>query len=36
LRREELEDLDLARGEIVWAGAEPHLTRDAKAGQALG
>jgi ABC-type sulfate/molybdate transport systems ATPase subunit len=28
LRREQLEDLDLARGEIVWAGAEPFLTRD--------
>ena len=36
LRREQLEDLDLARGEIVWAGAEPFLTRDAEAGQALG
>ena len=23
LRRDDLEDLDLARGEIVWAGAEP-------------
>jgi sulfate transport system ATP-binding protein len=31
LRREQLEDLDLARGEIVWAGAEPFLTRDAEA-----
>lgn len=30
LRREHLEDLDLTRGEIVWAGAEPFLTRDAE------
>jgi sulfate transport system ATP-binding protein len=36
LRREELEDLDLVRGEIVWAGAEPFLARDAEAGQAFG
>jgi sulfate transport system ATP-binding protein len=36
LRREELDDLDLARGEIVWAGAEPFLERDLEAGQALG
>jgi sulfate transport system ATP-binding protein len=36
LRREELEDLDLARGEIVWASAEPFLARDAEAGQTLG
>jgi sulfate transport system ATP-binding protein len=35
LRRDELEDLDLTRGEIVWASAEPS-TRDVKAGQALG
>jgi sulfate/thiosulfate transport system ATP-binding protein len=35
LRRDELEDLDLARGEIVWANAEAS-TRDAEAGQALG
>jgi sulfate/thiosulfate transport system ATP-binding protein len=32
LRREELEDLELARGEIVWASAS---ARDAEAGQAL-
>ncbi len=31
LRREQLEDLDLTRGEIVWAGAEPFLARDAEA-----
>jgi sulfate/thiosulfate transport system ATP-binding protein len=31
LRREQLEDLDLTSGEIVWAGAEPFLTRDAEA-----
>jgi sulfate transport system ATP-binding protein len=36
LRREQLDDLDLAQGEIVWAGAEPHLTRDAEAEQTLG
>src|SRR6266566_6156723 len=36
LRREELEDLDLVRGEIVWAGAEPYsLAGDPEAGQAL-
>ena len=34
LRRDELEDLDLTRGEIVWASAEAS-TRDVKAGQAL-
>ncbi len=31
LHREQLEDLDLVRGEIVWAGTEPFLTRDAEA-----
>jgi sulfate transport system ATP-binding protein len=31
LRREQLEDLELGRGEIVWAAAEPVLTRDAEA-----
>ena len=36
LRRDELEDLDLERGEIVWASAEPFLARDPEAGQALG
>jgi sulfate transport system ATP-binding protein len=43
LRRDELKDLDLARGEIVWASAEPFQgfaprpsTQDAEAGQALG
>ena len=40
LRRDELEDLDLARGEIVWASAEPFRglasAGDAEAGQALG
>jgi sulfate transport system ATP-binding protein len=38
LRRDELEDLDLVRGEIVWAGAEPslRLAGDAEAGQPLG
>ena len=37
LRRDELEDLDLERGEIVWASAEPYsLAGDAEAGQALG
>jgi sulfate transport system ATP-binding protein len=36
LRRDELEDLDLERGEIVWASAEPYaLAGDAEAGQAL-
>jgi sulfate transport system ATP-binding protein len=34
LRREELDELELARGEIVWANAEPSA-RDVKAGQAL-
>jgi sulfate transport system ATP-binding protein len=34
LRRDELDDLDLARGEIVWASAEGSV-RDAEAGQAL-
>jgi hypothetical protein len=33
LRRDELEDLDLAQGEIVWASAS---ARDAEVGQALG
>src|SRR5438034_1153696 len=40
LRRDDLEDLDLARGEIVWASAEPFRglasAGDAEAGQALG
>jgi len=40
MRRDELEDLDLARGEIVWASAEPFRglasAGDAEAGQALG
>jgi sulfate/thiosulfate transport system ATP-binding protein len=37
LRRDELEDLDLERGEIVWASAEPYsLAGDAESGQALG
>jgi len=43
LRRDELEDLDLGRGEIVWASAEPFRglppepsPGDAEAGQALG
>ena len=43
LRRDELEDLDLGQGEIVWASAEPFhaiaadpSADDAKAGQALG
>jgi hypothetical protein len=35
LRRDELEDLDLARGEIIWASADGS-TRHAEAGQALG
>ena len=35
LRRDELEDLDLTRGEIVWASAEASA-RDVEAGQALG
>jgi len=33
LRRDELEDLDLARGEIVWASSS---ARDVEAGQVLG
>jgi sulfate transport system ATP-binding protein len=40
LRRDELEDLDLERGEIVWASAEPFRglasAGDAEAGQTLG
>jgi len=35
LRREELEDLDLVRGEIVWASAESSM-RDAEAAQPFG
>ena len=35
LRREELEDLDLARGEIVWAGADPFLARNPEADELL-
>jgi sulfate transport system ATP-binding protein len=35
LRREELEDLELSRGEIVWATAESS-TRNVEAGQPLG
>src|SRR6476619_7014084 len=35
LRRDELEDLDLTLGEIVWASAEASA-RDVEAGQALG
>jgi TOBE domain len=35
LRRDELEDLDLARGEIVWASAEASA-RDTEARQPLG
>ena len=35
LRRDELEDLDLTRGEIVWASAAAS-TRHAEAGQTLG
>ena len=31
LRREQLEDLELARGEIVWAGVDPLLVRHAEA-----
>jgi sulfate transport system ATP-binding protein len=34
LRRDDLEDLELARGEIVWASVEASA-RDAEAGQAL-
>jgi hypothetical protein len=40
LRREELEDLELVRGEIVWASSEPFPGQasadDAEVGQALG
>jgi sulfate transport system ATP-binding protein len=36
LRRDQLEDLELSRGEIVWAGAEPFLSQNAEADQALG
>jgi sulfate/thiosulfate transport system ATP-binding protein len=38
LRRDELEDLDLTQGEILWATAEPfrRLAVDAEAGQPLG
>jgi sulfate/thiosulfate transport system ATP-binding protein len=36
LRREDLDDLELARGEIVWAGAETFLSHNAEAGQSLG
>jgi sulfate/thiosulfate transport system ATP-binding protein len=38
LRRDELEELDLVRGEIVWASADPfrRLAGDAEAGQTLG
>jgi sulfate transport system ATP-binding protein len=40
LRRDELEDMDLARGEIVWASAEPFRglasAGDAEVGQTLG
>lgn len=40
LRRDELEDLDLAQGEIVWASAESFhglaSAGDAEAGQTLG
>jgi sulfate transport system ATP-binding protein len=35
LRRQELDELELARGEIVWAHAEPSA-HDVEAGQALG
>jgi sulfate transport system ATP-binding protein len=35
LRREEVEDLDLGHGEIIWASAEASA-RDAEAGQPLG
>jgi sulfate transport system ATP-binding protein len=35
LRREELEDLELERGEIVWASPEASI-RDAEAGKTLG
>src|SRR6266581_5120536 len=36
LRRDTLDDLDLVRGEIVWAGVEPFLSRHAEADQTLG
>jgi TOBE domain. len=40
LRREELDDLELVRGEIVWAGAEPfrqaRLAGDPEAGEPVG
>lgn len=37
LRRDELEDLELERGEIVWASADASASvRDAEAGQPLG
>lgn len=36
LRRDELDELDLTRGEIVWASAQPFLPRDAETGQAFG
>jgi cobalamin biosynthesis protein CbiD len=40
LRRDELDDLDLVRGEIVWASAEPFhralLSGDAEAGEPVG
>jgi sulfate/thiosulfate transport system ATP-binding protein len=38
LRRDELEELELLRGEIVWAAAESQagISADAEAGQALG
>jgi sulfate/thiosulfate transport system ATP-binding protein len=35
LHREQLEDLDLARGEIVWASADPFLARNAEADELL-
>jgi sulfate transport system ATP-binding protein len=35
LRRDELDDLELSRGEIVWATTEAS-SRNAEAGQALG
>jgi hypothetical protein len=40
LRREELDELELVRGEIVWASAEPFrqglLAGDAEAGEPVG
>ena len=36
LRRDDLEELDLTRGEIVWASAQPFLPRNPEAGQAFG